>query len=102
MKTIDEIRRQLSDGEFEFTRHALKRAVERNISEEMIRQTGRTAQVIEEYPDDKYAPSCLLLGFFLEERPLHLQVSYADTPLVKIITLYEPDEHEWYDYTRRR
>jgi uncharacterized protein DUF4258 len=58
--------------------------------------------VIEEYPDDKYAPSCLLLGFFLKERPLHLQVSYADTPLVKIITLYEPEEHEWYDYTRRR
>ena len=102
MKTIDEIRRQLSVGEFEFTRHALKRAVERNISEEMIRQAGQNVQVIEEYPDDKYAPSCLLLGFFGEERPLHFQVSYADTPLVKLITLYEPDEHEWYDYAQRR
>ena len=102
MKNIDEIRRQLSDGAFEFTRHALKRAVERNISEEVIRQAGGNAQVIEEYPDDKYAPSCLLLGFSREGRPLHLQVSYADTPLVKLITLYEPDEHEWYDYAQRR
>ena len=102
MKTIDEIRRQLSNGEFEFTRHALKRAVERNISEEMIRQTGRDAQVIEEYPDDKYAPSCLLLGFFLQARPLHSKYPMPILLWLRIITLYEPDEHEWYDYTRRR
>lgn len=45
MKTIDEIHRQLSDGAFEFTRHALKRAVERNIGEEMIRQAGGNEQL---------------------------------------------------------
>ena len=96
------IRRQLASGEFEFSRHALKRAVERNISELEIRQAGAKAMLIEDYPDDKYSPSCLLLGFTETERPLHLQVSYADTELVKIITLYEPDETEWYDYTHRR
>ena len=58
--------------------------------------------LIEDYPDDKYSPSCLLLGFTETEGPLHLQVSYADTELVRIITLYEPDETEWYDYTHRR
>jgi len=58
--------------------------------------------MIEDYPDDKYAPSCLLLGFSKARRPLHLQVSYADSELVKIITVYEPDPEEWYDYERRR
>ena len=33
MKTLEEIKRQLQAGAFEFTRHAFKRAIERNISE---------------------------------------------------------------------
>ena len=58
--------------------------------------------MIEEYPDDKYSPSCLLLGFTQAGRPLHLQISLADTLLVWIITLYEPDEQEWSGYSKRR
>jgi len=102
MKTLDDIRQQLSAGEFEFSRHAFKRAVERNISDMEIRQLGRHARIIEDYPDDKYAPSSLLLGFTAVDRPLHLQVSHAHSDLLKIITIYEPDPAEWYDYARRR
>ena len=102
MKTIEKIQQQLSRGEFEFSRHAFKRAVERNISDVEIIQVGQWARIIEDYPDDKYAPSCLLLGFTAAQRPLHLQVSYADTPLVKIITLYEPDEEQWDNYEHRK
>ncbi len=102
MKTFEEIRRQLSAGEFEFSRHALKRAVERNISEVEIIQIAEYVEVIEEYPNDKYAPSCLALGFTEEGRPLHLQVSFADTPAVRIITVYEPDPEEWIEFRKRR
>jgi len=102
MKSIEDIRRQLSRGEFEFSRHAFKRVVERNITELEIRQAGQGAKIIEDYPDDKYAPSCLLLGFSETGRPLHLQVSYADSDLLKIITIYEPDPTEWYDHSKRR
>ena len=45
---------------------------------------------------------CLLLGFTRAGRPLHMQVSLADTDLVKIVTLYEPDGGEWVDYSVRR
>jgi hypothetical protein len=102
MRTIEDIRRQLSLGEFEFSHHAFKRAVERNIGELEIRQAGEHANIIEDYPDDKYAPSCLLLGFTKAGRPLHIQVSYVESDLLKIITIYEPDPKEWHDYTRRR
>ena len=102
MKTLDDIRRQLSAGEFEFSRHAFKRAIERNISDSEIRQAGMQARVIEDYPDDKYAPSSLLLGFASNGRPLRIQVSHVDSDLLKIITIYEPDPAEWYDYSRRR
>ena len=102
MKTLEQIRLQLSTGEFEFSRHALKRAVERNISDSEIAQASDNAELIEDYPDDKYSPSCLILGFTHENRPLHIQVSFADTLMVRIITLYEPDPEEWIEFRRRR
>jgi hypothetical protein len=102
MKTLEQIRQQLEKGEYEFSRHAFKRAVERNITELEIRHLGKNVRIIEDYPDDKYAPSCLLLGFTQKGRPIHLQISYMDTVFVRIITIYEPDQSEWYDFERRR
>jgi len=102
MKTIVEIQQQLIAGEFEFTQHALKRVVERNISEAEIRQAGTKAEVIEDYPSDKFSPSGLLLGFTAAGRPLHFQVSFANTDLTKIITIYQPDPEEWFEHRKRR
>jgi hypothetical protein len=102
MKSLEQIRRQLAAGEFEFTRHAFKRSVERNISESEIREIASSAEMIEDYPQDKYSPSCLLFGITTESRPLHIQVSYTDTEMVRIITLYEPDPEEWIDFRKRR
>ena len=103
MKTMEEVRHQLHTGGFDFSRHALRRAVERNVSEEEIRQAGLLwATIIESYRGDKYSPSCLLLGFTTSGRPLHVQVSLANTQRVRIITLYEPDPNEWIDYSGRR
>ncbi len=103
MKSLAEIQRQFATGNFVFSRHAFKRAVERNISETEIIAAGKTAVIIEEYISDKYTPSCLLLGFTDEKRPIHIQVSRADTPQTKIITLYEPNLMQWDEsFTRRR
>ena len=102
MKPLQEIRQQLKAGEFEFTRHALKRSIERNISDQEIREIGETIEIIEDYPDDKYSPSCLLLGFTQANRVLHLQVSTIESDRIKVITLYEPDPTEWIDYKLRR
>lgn len=102
MKNLKQIQNQLFLGEFEFSRHAFKRAIERNISESEIKQAGKEAKIIEDYPDDKYSPSCLLLGFTETARPLHIQVSRADSDFVKIITLYQPNELEWINYSIRR
>ena len=102
MKSLEQILRQLSNGEFEFTRHALRRAVERNISDVEIRQAARNGKRIEDYPEDKYSPSCLILGFTETGRPLHIQVSYMETEMVRIITLYEPGPDEWTAFSERR
>lgn len=102
MKTLEGVREQLATGAFEFSRHAFRRAVERNISEREIREAAVQAEIIENYPEDKYSPSGLLRGFTAAGRPLHFQVSFAETDLTKIITIYEPDPSEWFDYRTRR
>ena len=102
MKTLEQVRRQLQDGEFDFSQHAFRRAVERNVSEQEIRDAGASAVIVEEYPEDKYGPTWLVLGFTSAQRPLHIQVSVSNTPLIRIVTLYEPDSHQWELYVRRR
>lgn len=67
-----------------------------------LREAIATSEVIEDYPTDKYGPSCLLLGFTLADRPLHAQVSYPERPLIKVVTVYQPDEKRWIDHRHRR
>jgi hypothetical protein len=102
MKTLLQIQQQLSAGAFEFSRHAFRRVIERNISEHEIREAGAKAEVIENYPDDKYSPSALLLGFTAAGRPLHFQVSFGETDIVRMVTIYEPNPGEWIDNRKRR
>ena len=102
MKSLEDIQSQLQAGSFEFTRHAFKRAVERNISDQEIKELAEHLELIEDYPDDKYSPSSLLLGFTQNKRAIHIQVSRAESDEVRIITLYEPDSNQWSEYKRRK
>jgi hypothetical protein len=62
--------------------------------------TGRS-EVIEDYPEDKYGSSCLIVGFTKAGRPLHMQCSYPSRPLIRIVTVYEPDPNLWIDLRMR-
>ncbi len=102
VKALDYVRRQLSSAEVELTFHAARNIIKRKISEREIREAGGEAIVIEEYPDDKFSPSCLILGFSRGGRPLHILVSLADADPLRLITAYEPDPGEWINHTIRR
>jgi hypothetical protein len=102
MLSLDQIRDLLAAGSYDLSRHAFRRAVERNISSAMIQSAGCNAEIIEDYPDDKYSPSCLLLGFAADRSPLHIQVSRADGVRVKVITLYVPDLGTWQNLRVRK
>ncbi|HLU26140.1 MAG TPA: DUF4258 domain-containing protein [Longimicrobiales bacterium] len=96
------IRTKVAANEFEFSEHAVTQSILRDISVEEIREAVANAEVIEDYPHDKYGPSCLLLGFTAAGRALDIQLSYPSRPVVKIITLYEPDPERWEPGFRRR
>jgi hypothetical protein len=100
---ITDIRQKIANDEFEFSKHAVDQSILRRIRVQEIRQAIANGQIIEDYPDDKYGPSCLILGFTAAQRPIHIQCSYPTRPLIKIITLYEPDPQRWNDpFTQRR
>lgn len=103
MSLIDAIREKIVLRNYEFSRHAVDQTLVRRIRVGEFEEAFRDrSEVIEDYPDDKYGPSCLVLGFTSSGRPLHVQCSYPTRSLVKIITLYEPDPSLWIDHRLRR
>ena len=102
MGLIEELRAKFFLEEFEFSRHAVDQTILRDISVQEIQDAIRVGEVIEDYPDDKYGPSCLVLGFSGQGRPIHVQCSHPSRELIKIITLYEPDPERWIDFKKRR
>ena len=100
---LEEIRGKILRRQYEFSKHAVDQSIIREISVAEVEQaiSGRS-EVVEDYPDDKYGPSCLILGYTDAGRPIHLQCSYPDRPLIKIITLYEPDPDRWEDFRVRK
>jgi hypothetical protein len=100
---IVKIRSKVAEGQFEFSKHALDQSILRQIRVQEIREAIANGQVIEDYPDDKYGSSCLIRGLTKAKRPIHIQCSYPSRPLIKIITVYEPDPQRWNnDFTQRR
>ena len=99
---IDELRNKFFREEFEFSKHAVDQTILREISVQEIRDAVRIGEIIEDYPDDKYGPSCLIFGFTQEKRPIHIQCSYPSRTIIKVITAYEPEPERWIDYKIRR
>jgi len=97
---LDRIREALSSGLFRYSKHAVEQRVNRHISHEEIEEIISSGEIIEQYPHDKYGPSCLIFGKTKDDRPLHVQCTLS--PIVVIITVYEPDPLQWINYKKRR
>jgi hypothetical protein len=102
MVRIGNIRKKIETGLFEFSKHAVDQSIIRRISMQDVCDVINNGTIIEDYPDDKYGPSCLIFGLTAERRPIHIQCSYPSRPIVKIITLYEPNPIRWVDFIKRR
>lgn len=79
----------------EFRLHTVQRMFERGVSTDDVRQVIQTGKVIEDYPEDKPLPSCLILGY-VGRKPLRvvLAVDRGEDRAI-VITIYEPDPNLW-------
>ena len=105
MKIIDDIKRTTLEKRYNITRHARKEMSpkEDDISEKELIETILNGGMIEDYPDDKPFPSCLILGRTKEGRTIHSVCAYSEEDeMTIIITAYEPIISRWIDYKYRR
>jgi len=94
------IRDKIKARAYRYSDHAVKKMISRSIDRSEIEEAVLEGEIIEEYPDDKYSPSCLIYGKTKTGRDLHVQISLP--PAVVIITAYGPEEIEWIDCRVRR
>ena len=99
---INEIRHKVQNEEYEFSKHATDQSIIRNIFVSEIKQAILNGEIIEDYPNDKYGPNCLIFGVTDQNRSIHVQCSYPSRDLIKIITVYEPNINDWIEYRIRR
>lgn len=102
MADIHVIRRKVQAGAWEFSRHAVSQCLLRAIAVADVRDCLLGGEIIENYPSDKYGPSCLVLGETTDGRILHVHCSDESRPLLKIVTAYEPDPRRWREFRFRK
>ena len=86
--------------EIVFSSHSLARMFERGIPFEYVRQTIKTGNIIEKYPDDRPYPSVLLV---CNIEGVYLHVVKAESEEADIvITAYYPDPELWDVHCDRR
>ncbi len=99
---IEDIRQKVLEGRFILSVHADNASRLREISDEEIIEAILEGEIIEDYPNDKYGPSCLILGYTELGRPLHVQCTYPTREPLKVITMYQPDPTLWIGSRIRR
>jgi hypothetical protein len=103
MAVLDNIRERVAARQYLLSKHAADQLITRDIAVVEVEQALLgAAELIEDYPLDKYGPSCLILGYTESGRALHVQCAHSDPTVVKIVTVYEPDPDRWIDMRTRR
>ncbi len=82
------------------THHAVLEAADEGISADEIRETILGGMIVEDYPDERRGPCCLVSGKTTAGRDLHVVVTTVRSP-VRIITVYEPLPPRWVTPTER-
>jgi hypothetical protein len=91
------------EGRILWTYHVNMRLEGRYIAREQILSAVDAFEVIEDYPDDKYLPSCLVWARAGNDI-IHIHVAVdRESDCVKIITAYRPAPDKWLgDFKRRK
>jgi hypothetical protein len=104
MHSAEKIRRLVSEGRYEFSKHAEREREADKITVGELEQALMRCEVIEDYPDDPRGPSSLVLGF-AGERPVHAVCAVRDDPEeLLLVTVYDPSKRSerWTDDYRGR
>ena len=98
---LERVRAQAIAENVRITQHAQQEMVEEDITLNEVFQSIVSAQLLENYPEHRRGPCCLLSGRTTNGRPVHIVCTTAQ-PVLIIITVYEPKPPKWVTPTQRR
>ncbi|MCH7744476.1 MAG: DUF4258 domain-containing protein [Chloroflexi bacterium] len=91
---MDHIRQGILQEELALTRHAVQEALAEQIRVVEIREAILNGKILEDYPDHRRGPCCLIYGKTNVGRDLHIVATKEKLP-VRVITVYEPKLPWW-------
>lgn len=101
MIDLGQIAEAIRTSRIRITDHADEEAAADRISLDQALTSFASGEIIEQYPDDKPYPSCLI--YSESDGPLHSVWAYnRDTSWAVLITVYRPDPQRWIDWRVRR
>ncbi|MBM3323334.1 DUF4258 domain-containing protein [candidate division WOR-3 bacterium] len=89
------------DERVRVTVHAHQEMVEEDVTMDELLRAASSADIIEDYPEHRRGPCCLLHGVTATGRHLHVVCTTSQEMLV-VITVYEPRPPKWPEPTVRR
>jgi len=88
----------IRDSQVRITDHADEEAFDDRLTYEEIYSSVIQGEVIEDYPNDKPYPSCLVMGRNFSGEPIHTVWGYnQENQWAVLITVYRPDPKRWVD-----
>lgn len=99
---VADILNAVRSGQIRITDHADEEAQSDRLSYDEIFSSVLTSTIIEDYPDDKPYPSCLVAGNAFKGEPVHSVWAYnEETKWAVLVTVYRPDPARWINWKRR-
>ena len=94
------IRRLVASGDIRITQHAQTEMAEEELLLDEVKFALGSGQILENYPQHRRGPCCLVCGFTQSGRPLHVVCTTGGDVLI-LITVYEPKPPKWVTPFRR-
>jgi len=94
MFDIESIQIMFDSDAVKFTHHFKMRMKERGIKISDVKHVLLSGEIIEQCLDDQPLPSVLILGYTIDNTPLHVAVS-VDDDLIFLVTAYFPSDDIW-------
>jgi len=99
---VEIINNAIRHSRVRITDHADEEAVADGLTFEEIYFSVMHGEIIEDYPDDKPYPSCLILGRTFSGEPIHSVWAYNPENLwAVLVTVYRPDPERWVNWKLR-
>ncbi len=104
MKITSQLIRDIAEKDrIAFKKHSILRMYEREIHADEVKNVLIKGEIIENYPQIRPLPCCLILGHGAADNPIHAVVAVdSEEQMLWIITVYNPSEDEWDAQFKRR